>query len=137
MTARRFVFWATLSMATLNMASLGLLPALSGSAQAQVTNRRVLSTSIDRHANLEEQLTNRLKAVANDQRAFLRFVINLVRERKLESSLVVAIERYALRRNPSLPFLIFERALRYEAQKRGIALPAVRQFATTRILPMG
>jgi len=103
-------------------------------ASAQITGPRILSASSERFANLEEQLTNRLRATATDQRGFIRFVVNQVREGRLESKLVVAIERYALRRNRNLPFLYFERALRYEASRRGVTLPAVRQFASTRVV---
>jgi hypothetical protein len=46
--------------------------------------------------------------------------------------LVVAIERYAIRRNPQFPFPFFERAMRIEAAKRGVTLPESRQFATTK-----
>lgn len=103
-----------------------------GSASAQITPPRVLSATIDRYATLEEQLTNRLKATADDQRNYIKFVVQQVKDEKLELRLVLAVERYARRRNPRLPFLFFERALRYEAAKRGVALPSVRQFASTR-----
>ncbi|WP_235033222.1 hypothetical protein [Rubripirellula obstinata] len=101
------------------------------SASAQITPGRTLSASRDPLATLEEQLVNRLRATALDQRAYLKFVVKQVREGKLDIKLVVGIERYAIRRNPSLPFLYFERALRFEAGKRGVALPPVRQFATS------
>lgn len=123
--SRQFVFWTCLI--AFSVASLPVI--------AQVTERRSLSASTDRFANLEEQLTNRLRAVANDQRAFIKYVTNKVREGSLDASLVVAVERYALKRNAALPFLFFERAIRYEAKKRGVMLPAVRQFATTRVNP--
>lgn len=103
-------------------------------AQAQITSPRILSASpTDRFATLEEQLVNRLRATAEDQRNYLNFVVRLVKENKLDLKLVVAVERYALRRNPGFPFPFFERALRFEAKRRGIVLPPVRQFATTRV----
>jgi hypothetical protein len=103
-----------------------------GSVGAQITPPRVLSAQVDRLANLEEQLTNRLRATAEDQRNYIKFVVTQVRESKLDIKLVVAVERYARRRHPRLPFLFFERALRYEANKRGVTLPSVRQFASTK-----
>ena len=106
---------------------------LSPPAEAQITAPRSLSASVDRYATLEEQLVNRLRATAEDQRNYLTFVVQKVREGRLDLKLVVGIERYALRRNPSLPFLFFERALKYEAGKRGVVLPPVRQFATARV----
>lgn len=119
-----------------SLAFLALFAVLAGSqpATAQITAGRTLSASPDPFATLEEQLVNRLRATADDQRSYLKFVVKKVREGKLDIKLVVGIERYALRRNPSLPFLFFERALKFEAGKRGVALPPVRQFATTRAL---
>lgn len=116
------------------IAAGGLLIVLgtAGVAEAQITVPRVLSTSRDRHANLQEQLVNRLRATTQQQQAFLQFVVEQVRKQRLDLRLVVAIERYALKRNPHLPFLFFERALRYEARRRGVVLPPVQQFATTR-----
>lgn len=107
--------------------------ALTGHCQAQITPPRMLSSEIDRFATLEEQLVNRLRATKDDQKAYIRFVVKQVRNGKLDAKLVVAVERYALRRHRQLPFLFFERALRFEANKRGIALPGVRQFATTKV----
>lgn len=116
------------------MIALFLSAATTQVATAQITGPRILSASSQRFANLEEQLTNRLRATATDQRGFIRFVVNQVRDGRLEAKLVIAIERYALRRNRHLPFLYFERALHYEAERRGVILPAVRQFASTRVV---
>lgn len=116
-------------------AALLIVLAAANTAQSQVTVPRVLSTTRDRHATLEEQLINRLRATSRQQRAFLRFVVEKVRQQELEFRLVVAVERYALKRNPHLPFLFFERALRFQARRRGVDLPPVQQFATTRPQP--
>jgi hypothetical protein len=107
----------------------------SQNAWGQITTPRTLSASVDPFATLEEQLINRLRATSLEQRSFLRFVVRQVREGRLQARLVVGIERYALRRKPSFPFPFFERALRFEAAKVGVALPSVRQFATTRQTP--
>jgi hypothetical protein len=112
--------------------SLSLVLICVSSATAQITPPRILSAGVDRFANLEEQLTNRLRATSEEQRDYVKFVVKQVREGKLDTKLVVAIERYARRRHPRLPFLFFERALRYEANKRGVTLPTVKQFASTK-----
>jgi hypothetical protein len=112
--------------------SLSLVLICVSSATAQITPPRILSAGVDRFANLEEQLTNRLRATSEEQRDYVKFVVKQVREGKLDTKLVVAIERYARRRHPRLPFLFFERALRYEANKRGVTLPTVMKFASTK-----
>ncbi len=113
--------------------TLGFLVLTSKPATAQITVPRVLSATPDRFATLEEQLINRLRATAEDQKAYVRFVVNKVRENQLDVKLVIAVQQYAIKRNPQLPFLFFERALKIEAGKRGVALPPVRQFATTSV----
>ncbi len=104
---------------------------IASEATAQITAPRILSADIDPTARLEEQLINRLHATTDDQADYLRHVVKLVEEGKLETRLVVAIERYALRRNPHYAFPYFERALRYEAAKRGVALATLRHFQST------
>lgn len=99
---------------------------------AQITSPRVLSSSRSTSATLEEQLLNRLKATRDDQRAYLKHVVALTKAGKLDRKLVIAVERYALRRNAKYPFPFFERALKYEAAKRRVQLPTVKNFASTR-----
>lgn len=101
-------------------------------ADAQVSVGRSLSASSIRTATLKEQLLNRLRATAADQRGYIDFVVSQVDAGRLDARLVIAVERYALRRNSHLPFLFFERAMRFEAGRRGVVLPPVRQFASTR-----
>ncbi len=104
---------------------------------AQITGPRTVSARADRLATLEEQLVNRLKATKNDQRGYLKFVVKQVQDGKLDARLVVAIERYAIRRSSHFPFPFFERALKFEANRRGIAVPNVQQFASTKNLTPG
>ena len=104
----------------------------SPNASAQITAPRTLSTVPDRFATLEEQLVNRLKATTRERRGYVAFIVSQVRTGRLDSRLVVALERYARRKNPQFPFPFFERALRHEAAKRGISLPRVQQFVTTK-----
>ncbi len=109
---------------------LGTIGWSSTNSIAQITEPRSLSGSVDPLASLEEQLVNRLHATADDQKAYLHFLVNKVREGKLETKLVIAVQQYAIKRHQQLPFLFFERAMKVEAGKRGVPLPAVRQFAT-------
>ncbi len=99
-------------------------------AAAQIAGPGV-PTQGDAVASLEDQLINRLRATEEQQRGYIRRVTLLVREGKLEPRLVVAVYRYAVRRQPVYPFPYFERAMRFEAQKRGIRLPPVQLVATT------
>lgn len=105
---------------------------LAGATQAQVTQSRTLSSSTVRTATLEEQLINELRATKDDQKAFIRYVVKKVNSRDLERRLVLAVERYAIRRNRFFPFPYFERAIRFEAAKRKVILPAVQTFATSK-----
>lgn len=118
------------------IAILAMLPLLLlVPAQAQITTTRSSAATIDRYVTLENQLKTRLRATQQDQIDYIKFVVKQVREGKLDIKLVVAIERYARRRSPHFPFLYFERALRFEAGKRGVTLPTVKQFASTKAAP--
>jgi len=99
---------------------------------AQLTPPSVIGNPSDRTATLKQQLTNRLKAVTSEQQAYIDLLTQQVDQGKLDLQLVVAIERYALRRNPQFPFPFFERAIRFEAAKRGVVLPTVQQYASAR-----
>jgi hypothetical protein len=112
-----------------------MVPLTSSRAPAQIAVPTVITTEEDRFTNLQDQLLNRLRATREDQQAYIRFVIEQVRAGKVETKLVVAVERYAMRRNRDYPFPFFERALRYESAKRGVVLPPVEHFASSRVLP--
>ena len=101
-------------------------------SHAQITPPREITEPGVRTATLEEQLTNRLRAVREEQREYIRLIVRQVERKKLEVRLVFAVERYAIRRNPQYPFPFFERAIRYEAAKRGVSLPTVVQYTSTR-----
>ena len=104
-------------------------------AQAQITPPRNFPAARDQYATLQEQLVNQLRATRHDQQAYIDYVLEQVRLEILDTSLVIAIERYAMRRNRQYPFPFFERALRYEAAKRGVVLPTVQHFASSRMRP--
>lgn len=114
---------------------IGFAVCLGHGAEAQIpTGTTSTIATGDRYTTLEEQLINRLRASAEDQRNYLRFVVDQVERGRIDIKLVVGIERYAIRRNPSLPFPFFERAFRFQAARQGITVPPVRQFATARNL---
>ena len=104
-------------------------------AQSPLLGQRLATAPADRLVTLEDQLVSRLRVTDDQQLGYIRFVLNQVRDGHLDVKLVLALERYALRRNSQLPFLFFERALRFEAGRRGVTLPSVRQFATTVATP--
>lgn len=103
----------------------------AASASAQITPSRSLSGGTAPVATLDEQLINQLRATTDAQAEYIRMVVKLVDEKKLESRLVIAVERYAIRRNPRYPFPYFERALRYESAKRGVDLVPLRHYQST------
>lgn len=107
---------------------LGLVVADAPSAQAQITTRTQLGTQGDSTAKLYERLVNRLHATTQPQQDYLLEITKRVNERKLDLRLVVAIERYSIRRDSHYPFPFFERALKYEAAKRGITLPSIKLY---------
>ena len=102
-------------------------------ARAQISTPRLKSVSVDPYNSLEDQLVNRLRATSVEQRAYLKFLVQQVRDGRLDIKMVVAVERYALRRRQDYPFPFFERAMKVQAQKQGVVLPPVRSFASTRL----
>lgn len=122
----------TLIHATLTTAvCLFAIHAFPAVCSAQITATQRLSAAVDPIASLQEQLVNRLRAFDEEKREYIEMVVKKVREGELETRLVQAVHIYAIRRNPHFPFPFFERALRVEAAKRGVALPTVRQYAST------
>jgi len=116
--------------AVLVVAMVGLAVLASAStSQAQLTTRRVMSATDDKVASLDEQLINQLRATTEDRKAFIRMVVLLVDQERFEKGHLIAIQRYAMRRNPDFPFPYFERAMRFEAEKVGITLPPVQLLA--------
>ncbi len=96
---------------------------------AQITEPRITTATDNRTATLEEQLINRLRATTDDRKAYIRLIVDHVNAGRIESRLVIAIQRYSIRKNPGFPFPYFERAMRFEAGKRGIDLPPVELLA--------
>jgi hypothetical protein len=94
--------------------------------EAQLTPSRVASASATQVATLDEQLINRLRATTEERQAYVRLVVDKISTGEFDQRMVLAIERYAIRKNPQFPFPYFERAMRFEAEKRGIELPPVQ-----------
>ncbi len=98
-------------------------------SQAQLSAPREVPFSDSKVPSLEEQLINTLRATTEERKAYLRLVVQLVDNGQLDRRLVIAIQRYAQRKNSTFPFPYFERAMRFETEKRGITLPPVRLLA--------
>ena len=113
-------------------ATIALTAVFVATTQAQITTPRKLSASSDRFANLQEQLINRLRATTEDKQAYIRRLIKLVRAKKLEVKLIVAIERKAIEQRPRFPFPYFEKAVKVEAAKRRVNVPTVVEFEAAR-----
>ncbi|QDT05356.1 hypothetical protein K227x_37560 [Rubripirellula lacrimiformis] len=114
-----------------SFATLLLAITLSSIAEAQIVSPQTSYSTSDRFTRLSDQLVNRLRATRQEQRDYIALVVGKVKKGELDAELVVAIERYAIKRNSSFPMPFFERALRFEAAKRGVALPTVQQIAST------
>ncbi|TWU51817.1 hypothetical protein [Rubripirellula reticaptiva] len=103
------------------------------SAQAQIVTPSGAISSFNPTANLSDRLINQLRATRQDQRDYLALVIKKVENKELEARLVIAVQQYAMKRNAAFPFPYFERALQYEARKRGVVLPSLQTVASTAI----
>lgn len=80
-------------------------------------------------ATLEDQLINRLRATSEDRQAYIRLVVAKVDSGEFERGRVLALERYAIKKNPTYPFPYFERVMRAEAERVGVYLPPVQLLA--------
>ena len=105
--------------------------AVASTAQAQmVIQSSTLPTSIvpSRAPTLEDYLVSHLRATSDDQRAYVREVVKLVKKGRFEQRLVLALERRARGKNPVFPLPVFERTLRYEAARRRITVPTIDEI---------
>ncbi len=106
------------------LATAGLAPHVA--AQTSITNSAIVTPT--QGAALDDYLISRLRATTEDQRYYVREIVKLVDQNKLEKRLVLALERYARRKSPYFPLPVFERALRVEAAKRGVAVPTLKEI---------
>jgi len=98
---------------------------LSGYCSGQI----VAPTRGTKTATLEDQLINRLRATTEDRQAYIRIVVAKVESGDFDRGKVLAMERYAIKKNPSFPFPYFERIMRAEADRVGVYLPPVQLLA--------
>lgn len=98
-------------------------------ATAQITERRITSAVGPKVATLQEVLTNRLRATTDERQEYIRLVVAKVDQGVFDRGRILAIERYAIRKNPRMPFPYFERVMRLEAERNGVYLPPVRLLA--------
>lgn len=108
-----------------------ILGMLCRSASAQITPPRITSASGPRVATLEEVLINRLRATTDDRQEYIRLIVAKVDQGVFDRGRILAIERYAIKKNPRFPFPYFERVMRLEAERNGVYLPPVRLLAGT------
>jgi len=80
-------------------------------------------------ASLEDQLINRLRATTEDRQAYIRLVVAQVDAGVFDRRRILALERYAIKKNSSFPFPFFERVMRAEAERVGVFLPPVQLLA--------
>ncbi|KAA5547147.1 hypothetical protein FYK55_01670 [Roseiconus nitratireducens] len=116
--------------ASVSILSLTLLAVLATESPvaAQITAPQILSAVPSQQASLDEFLINRLRATTAGQQSYVREVVKLVDEKKLERRLVLAMERYARRKSPYFPLPVFERAMRYQGAKQGVTVPMIKEI---------
>lgn len=102
-----------------------------GTSHAQIGSNRAQSGGTQ-VPTLDEMLVNNLRATLAEQQAFIRNVVQKTEQGQLEKGLVLAVMRYSQRRNERFPFPFFERAMRYQASKQGVALPSVATIVSSR-----
>lgn len=116
--------WIKIAAAVVLFTSL----AISATTQAQIAPRRDPTQPRDRFTMLEDRLINRLRAVKFEQQAYIRRLVNLVRNRRLQERMVTAIEKKSLEKRPVFPFPYFEQAIKFEGAKRGVVVLTVAEF---------
>jgi hypothetical protein len=104
---------------------------LAGSASAQISPSRAAGVPGPKVATLEEVLINRLRATTEDRQHYIRLIVAKVDQGVFDRGRILAIERYAIGKNPQFPFPYFERAMRAEAERAGVHLPPVRLLASS------
>lgn len=72
---------------------------------------------------LIDQLVNGLRATRNSEVEFLQVVVDRVEQGKLPQGMVNLVYRWAIQRNPRVPFPYFQLAMRELSRRRGIILP--------------
>ena len=114
---------------TVLLASILLIAmSLGGTCEAQITPSQILSAQPSKRATIEDYLINRLRATTEDQKDYVREVLRLVDQRRLELKLVLALQRRARARRPHFPLPLFEQTIRFEGRKRGVVVPTLQEI---------
>lgn len=89
---------------------------------AQQGNGSNLANRLDDRniALLKDQLSKGLRAATPDQLKFVDLVVARVAQGKLPRAMVNLVYKWALERNPNVPFPYFQYALRALAKRRGV-----------------
>jgi hypothetical protein len=125
-TARSVAFFlSALSLSMIALESTALAQTATSDATS-LGGRPLIVPS--QTASLADFLISKLRATTEEQRAYVREVAKLVDEKKLERRLVLALQRYAVRKSPYFPLPVFERALRVEAGKRHVPVPMIQEI---------
>ncbi len=110
-------------LASVIAAACALLPYKRGAAQQGSGNNAAERQSSQNVAPLADQLAKGLRAVTPEQLQFVQVVVAAVDQGQLPRAMVTLVYRWALERNPRVPFPYFEYALRTLSQRRGVVLP--------------
>ena len=93
-------------------------------AQAQVIDTTNSTGIGDNNIKfLEEQLRTSLRVFTEGQRQYIHQVVALVMQGRLPRPMVNLVARWAVERNPSVPFPYFQYALRVLGKRRHIPVP--------------
>ena len=104
-------------------AILGLVTFRSSRAQEGSSFNTAAQVNLGHVAPLKDQLTKGLRAVTPAQKTFVQTVVTYVDNGKLPRAMVNLVYRWALKRNPRVPFPYFQYAMRVLAKRRGVTLP--------------
>lgn len=74
-------------------------------------------------ASLEDQLKNGLRTTTADQAQFIRVVVHHVDNGRIPRAMVNLVYKWAIERNPRVPYPYFRIALRELSRRRGVQLP--------------
>lgn len=101
------------------------LSVVGTAATAQETfDANLAGKNAEQHlTKLEDQLKFGLRAVTPEQFQYVRTISQLVEQGTLPRAMVNLVYKWALERNPRVPFPYFQFALRELAKRRGIAIP--------------
>ena len=104
---------------------LGSISTLAASASAQEghsLNSADRISQTGRTVPLLDQLKNGLRATRPNQEEFLQHLVAQVDQGAVPRSMVNTVYKWALQRNPRVPFPYFQVAMRELAKRRGVTL---------------